>query len=154
MMHQVATLPANLDVNSGAWWVRLAVDEKHAVVFVLPARRFGLDEVLNRLSPASVSEMARLPIARTVDLSLPRFSISSSQSVKPALRNLGVRTIFDKNSYLTGILDNNEPLIVSDILHRAKIEVSVSEFFFRKKGAKPQDSTAFLPAAAVSSTRK
>ncbi|MFH8382861.1 serpin family protein [Kitasatospora sp. NPDC018058] len=57
---------------------------------------------------------------RPVDLQLPRFHFDTSNELTPALRSLGVHTVFD-NADLSGIA--KDPLLVSTVVQKATVQV-------------------------------
>ena len=59
-----------------------------------------------------------------VNLMLPRFNISSSYSLKPALQSMGIEAAFDPDSANFGRMTNQKDLMVAEVLHKAVVEVN------------------------------
>jgi serpin B len=101
------------------------VDEL-AMVVVVPDEVEGLAEVARRLDG---EELAALYAAlateqpRAVRLDLPRFKTSFAASLRPAFEALGMHLAFDRTRADFGAMAAQGPLMISDILHRAVIDV-------------------------------
>ncbi len=91
------------------------------LVLTLAAARDGLAAVEKEL--ASGDLLAALPTMKDarVALRMPRFKLATSADLIPALKALGVTSLFGKAD-LRGITES-EPLTVSGVFHKAMIEI-------------------------------
>lgn len=125
IMHQVGRFRAGEDNNLGAKWVELPFDgDEFSMVLVLPSQKHGLDELVKRLTSQDLNNMFNTRTTKQVILNIPRFKLSSSTSLVPALQTLGVTDVFNAKSNLAGISSSKGSLMVSDIIHKAEIEVN------------------------------
>ncbi len=107
---------------------------------IVPNKQDGLKTLLPKLSPESPiwSKFGRKCVLRDlfseenyqssrVDLNLPRFRLECKFGLNEVMKNLGAQQIFvDAN--LKGITEADD-LFVSEIVHRAVLEVSCIIFF-------------------------
>jgi serpin B len=72
-----------------------------------------------------------------VRIELPRFAVTGSHGLKPALAALGLRAAFDPGrADFTGIT-TDEPLVIDDVVHQAWIQVD-------EEGAEAAAATAIV----------
>jgi serpin B len=129
-MHKRAYYPTV--ARSGYRAIRLpyAVSDLNMVV-VLPNAVDGLADLAARLGTEEAAELfgalLRNGQTRYVDLSLPRFKTAFKTELITPLRQAGMRLPFDPNradfSGITGRPLSEERLVISQIVHRAVIEV-------------------------------
>ena len=100
------------------------------MIFVLPDAVDGLADVAARLGTQDLSELfaaLRAGQAKYVDLSLPRFKTAFKAELVTPFRQAGMTLPFDPNradfSGMTGRPASEERLVISQIVHRAVIEV-------------------------------
>ncbi len=90
-------------------------------VVILPAkdRKQGIN------IPDALTAFDKSGTKTLVNLSLPRFKTESNQSLKPGLMKAGVRDMFSpQTADFSNMIKRADDLHVSDIIHRAAIEVS------------------------------
>ncbi|XP_032678780.1 uncharacterized protein LOC116847660 [Odontomachus brunneus] len=100
---------------------------KFAMYIILPNTLTGLDHVLNEINPFILARdiwaMQELPL----NVWIPKFKFEFTTHLENALRELGIRDIFDDTALLTGIAKTKRTsrhLQVSDIVHKTGIEVN------------------------------
>ncbi|KAK7871254.1 hypothetical protein R5R35_007542 [Gryllus longicercus] len=124
-MHQIGRFRGGEDPTLGAKWVELPFDgEEFSMVLVLPSERHGLDALLTRMTSQHLTNMLNTRTSKQVILNLPRFRLVSAISLVSALQAMGITDIFNAKSDLSGITTNSQALLVSDIIHKAQIEVN------------------------------
>lgn len=101
----------------GQWQVVVlpAMGGVEAVV-LLPDER--IPDAESTLDDMSLAEMLAAPRERMVTLAMPRVSLDVRSALKPALRELGVRTMFERSADF-GELTDDPRLVVSDVAHQA-----------------------------------
>lgn len=92
-------------------------------VVLLPAG--SLAEQESTLDENLVAELLSATKEQRVHLSLPRLSLDVRSALKPALRTLGVHTMFTQNADF-GALTGDHRLLVSEFLHQAVLRMDES----------------------------
>ncbi|EAY80433.1 hypothetical protein OsI_35614 [Oryza sativa Indica Group] len=120
----------------------------YSMYILLPDERDGLSSLEDRMAAAGgggggegfLSE--HMPVRRVEvgEFRIPRFKLSFSRSVVRALRGVGVNAVFDR-AELPDMIEG-EPLRVSDVLHKAVIEVN-------EEGTEAAAATAVLMEGAA-----
>ncbi|EFN84891.1 Uncharacterized serpin-like protein TK1782 [Harpegnathos saltator] len=100
---------------------------KFAMYIILPLTLNGLDHILNEINPFMLSRdiwaMQELPL----NVWIPKFKFEFTSHLESALREIGIRDIFDDTALLTGIAITkriSRHLQVSDVVHKTGIEVN------------------------------
>lgn len=97
--------------NGGALWLLLPKEDRTP------------EEVLAGMNPETLEKMAQAE-QRTVELSLPKFELESpALQLKDSLQAMGVPLFDAGNPVLTGVLENSDPLVISDAVQKAVIKV-------------------------------
>ncbi|XP_055633968.1 uncharacterized protein LOC129774277 [Toxorhynchites rutilus septentrionalis] len=112
--------------GNGLRWVELPYEgESLSMLIFLPTKRHQLEASLRQLQTDDLAKvMAQIQqsyINTKVDLHLPRFTLTDSVSLIPALQRLGVDSIFHDQEALPHLI--NEPTVVSDITQRSYLSV-------------------------------
>jgi serpin B len=110
---------------SGASVVELPYKGRLAMVVILPDEPDGLDETERRLAASYDDWLAALSMKR-VDLWLPRWKYTSTLSLGPMLKSMGMNTAFDTRADFTGIAPrkrNDPPIGIDQVLQKTFIEV-------------------------------
>ncbi|KAJ8359100.1 hypothetical protein SKAU_G00156250 [Synaphobranchus kaupii] len=94
-----------------------------SMLIALPPEGTLLSAFLPHVGVATVQSWAGLLRLRSVQLSLPRFSVEAELDMKGPLLAMGVTDMFIKNKADFRHI-SSEPLYVSKVLQRAKMEVS------------------------------
>jgi serpin B len=99
----------------------------YSMFVFLPDARDGLWSLEDRIasSPGFISDhLPKKPVA-IGEFRVPKFKLSFPASIAKVLQNLGITTVFTPGAELPGMLENNGgPLFVSDVMHKAVIEVN------------------------------
>ena len=128
-------------------------DPKHSLSMVVwvPQERTGYHQLEQSLTPDVLTQsLAAIYSAPSykVNLSLPRWKVEFSKSLKPALINNGMQTLFDDTrANLRGMYEPTSPsenLYVTDVLHKTFIEV-------QEGGTEAAGATAVIIATRSSS---
>jgi len=83
----------------------------------------SLQNIIKKLTNTDFNEIYDTLTVETVDLYLPRFTISFKSELVTALRRNGVRSMFSPDLADFSLI-SDEPLSVSNILHETKVEVN------------------------------
>ncbi|XP_023216488.1 uncharacterized protein LOC111619073 [Centruroides sculpturatus] len=99
--------------------------EDISMLIILPLWHDKLDEIEKNLDEESLKDIiSRLKILpNKIDVSIPKFKLEDCRKLKSNLTYLGLGDIFNRNADFTGI-NNDDELLVSEILHKATIEVN------------------------------
>uniref|UniRef100_A0A8C4X064 Antithrombin-III n=1 Tax=Eptatretus burgeri TaxID=7764 RepID=A0A8C4X064_EPTBU len=99
-----------------------------SIILLLPTRRYQLAEIEARMSPDSMNRWLKAMREQQVFVSLPRFKLEDSFSLKEHLHDLGLIDIFSaQHADLSGMIvpdSNHRGLYASDAYHKAFIEVN------------------------------
>ena len=99
-------------------------DNDVSLYILLPNQKQGLRSYKNSLTDFSLIDQKIGQLKeRTVSVTIPKFEISTSYSMANDLTRLGIRSAFGANADLSGI-NGQKSLQVSDVLHKAYIEMS------------------------------
>uniref|UniRef100_A0A0K8SVN5 Serpin domain-containing protein n=1 Tax=Lygus hesperus TaxID=30085 RepID=A0A0K8SVN5_LYGHE len=99
-------------------------DSRYSLVIVLPTRRNGIRQVVKDLAHNPLGPiLERLPFNYLI-LHVPKFTAEYSQSLKKVLIDLGVNTMFSDASDLSGMFGGPAHTKVTDVIHKAKIDVT------------------------------
>ncbi|XP_064483109.1 uncharacterized protein LOC135395954 [Ornithodoros turicata] len=93
-----------------------------SLVILVPHVRDGLRALLGNLSSSEFSRVTRNMQKKDVVLELPRFKLESKYGLKEPLKTLGAKSVFERAD-LSGIRKAGAPLKVSEVLHKAMVEV-------------------------------
>lgn len=122
MMQQLGDFRVGELADLDAQWLELPFDGDHfSLLLVLPNRRHGLNDVLQRLAPKHIAGMLTDAPTRRALVTLPRFTLSTDASLSRTLKHLGMKGLFARDAKLRGVSDNT--LSVSDVVHKAEMKV-------------------------------
>jgi len=107
-----------------------------SMLVVLPKAVDGLADVEKTLSAAKVTEWAAKMKGHQVNLTLPKFKITSEFSVKQALSAMGMPLAFSKSANFSG-MTSREKLFIDEVLHKAFVDVN-------EKGTEAAAATAVI----------
>ncbi|KAA3676947.1 serpin B [Paragonimus westermani] len=128
MMHVKAHFPYEELTDWAAQAVRLPFKGTDwQMLIILPWDSSGLPSVLSHLrKPGTLEDLLKKPFHETeLDLFLPKFKLSQCEPVnaKTLLQQCGINTIFDAGAADLKKLCSSTNLFVSDIFHKAILEV-------------------------------
>jgi len=130
LMYKKKKFPYFYDAEGKAKFVQLDYKSESggniAMVLVLPDEGVTLETyVKNSFSPAALLEnLDKFETADDVNLSLPRFKLSSTHLLVRALQQLGIKQVFGPGADLSRVSPNSDQLYVSDVVQKAVIEVN------------------------------
>jgi serpin B len=115
-----------------------AANQQSMIVF-LPKRVDGLADLEKTLTAARLTDWLAQLTVRQVDVTLPRFKLTSEFQLEDALTDLGMALAFTPNrADFTGIA-TGEPLYLSAVIHKAYVDVN-------EKGTEAAAATAAVIA--------
>ena len=99
--------------------------EKLSLLVLLPEAANRLPDIEKKLTFEWLARSSASLRTRSVQVALPRFELETSYSLKPALSEMGMPTVFGEAD-LTGLTDAPEAseLQITKVLHKAFIEVN------------------------------
>ncbi|KAL3099917.1 hypothetical protein niasHS_001843 [Heterodera schachtii] len=97
--------------------------EKEFMFVLLPKERFGLAKLLAHLDGKKLVELIKKRCKYTVKVELPKFTLEATHKLNTPLTNMGMATAFTESANFGGI-SANEPLLISEAVHKAFIEVN------------------------------
>lgn len=103
--------------------------ERFGMIVFLPHSNSDLGTFLERLNPERLRGwIGDLNKQRKKDLrkvSLPRFSVEYGKvDVKKTLKRMGMKRVFEKSANLSPMFQENPPAYVSNVFHKAVVEVT------------------------------
>ncbi|XP_050042666.1 iripin-2-like [Dermacentor andersoni] len=96
---------------------------KFSMVVVLPDTPSGLQALRDGLSVAILEELGRNLHRKDVVLRLPKFEMSVTYNLVPAMQALGLNAVFERSANFSGITEGT-PVHISDAVHKAAVEVN------------------------------
>ncbi|XP_055325742.1 antichymotrypsin-2-like [Sitodiplosis mosellana] len=121
----------NINLYSG--YVRdldaLALEMKYVrssfvMLMILPINRNGLHLLETEMRGYDFDKLYEEMNHLNVRVRIPKFKIQYETQLNDVLKNLGMNEMFTQDSKLSGLLEEGEPLRVSDTIHKAFIEVN------------------------------
>ncbi|XP_037035592.1 alaserpin-like isoform X2 [Bradysia coprophila] len=99
-------------------------DSDMSLFVILPNKRTGLAQLETRLKDINIKDLSGKMYRSEVEVSLPKFKIEFEVSLVDALKKLGMTDMFSQSADFSGLLETTEPLYVSDVVHKAFIDVN------------------------------
>ncbi|KAG0443150.1 hypothetical protein HPB47_015237 [Ixodes persulcatus] len=96
--------------------------DRHCMVIVLPSEKKGLPKLRDAMTVESIEKIQGSLKNETVKIQLPKLDLKTKYGLIPALKKLGVRSIFS-DADLSGIT-GDRGLWVTEVQHKAAIEVN------------------------------
>lgn len=90
---------------------------------ILPAESISIDSIENHLCPSFLDSLLRDMSYSKVKISVPKFKMETSYSLKKSLNSLGLQLAFTKKANFSGISKRRE-LLINSIKHKAYIDVN------------------------------
>jgi serpin B len=113
-----------------------------SLYIVLPNERQGLKSVKSKLTDFALIEKSITQLKEVeVHVTIPKFKIETSYSLKEQLSQLGMKEVFTSSADLSGI-DGKLDLVVSKVIHKAVIEVN-------EEGSEAAAATAIIVGRAL-----
>ncbi|MDJ0976238.1 MAG: serpin family protein [Planctomycetota bacterium] len=106
----------------------------------------ALDQLEDELDGEMIDSLTEALREREVSLRLPRFEMESRFELNEDLQSLGLHRAFTQDADFGGITSHPAGLLISDVLHRARIEVD-------EMGTEASASTAIAVAAGAAFSR-
>ncbi|XP_058466338.1 serine protease inhibitor 42Dd-like isoform X4 [Malaya genurostris] len=99
-------------------------DSDVSMLILLPNERDGLSILEHNLLGLDIFEIQKKMYNQEVNVFLPKFKIEFDIDLKNTLEKLGMCTMFTDQADFSDLLDQSEPLKVSNVVHKAFIEVN------------------------------
>lgn len=100
-------------------------NEDIAMYVVLPQERTGLAQLLSNFHNLDFrKDIVEKLVKQKVDVTLPKFKTEFSANLNGALKHMGAKMIFSNAADFRHLLSTPEPIQLSDIVHKAVIEVT------------------------------
>lgn len=113
----------------------------YAMWFFLPKQELSLQSWLSETNGEKLIDLISNARRTKAHVTIPKFKIESELSVKEQLEQLGMGTVFSDYADLSAV--SEEPLKVSDVIHKAVIEVN-------EEGAEAAAATAVVMMRSLS----
>uniref|UniRef100_A0AAG5D4W5 Serpin domain-containing protein n=1 Tax=Anopheles atroparvus TaxID=41427 RepID=A0AAG5D4W5_ANOAO len=94
------------------------------MLLLLPNERTGLAALEEKLPSLNLAELTTKMHKQEVEVFLPKFKIDFSRDLNEDLKALGMSRMFSDAAEFPDLLEGNEPLKVSKVVHKAFIEVN------------------------------
>jgi serpin B len=94
-----------------------------SMLILLPNPDYSLSEVEAGLSSTKISDIRTQLVRQPVQVWLPRFSMTRSKEMSDLLKELGMKSAFDPYAADFSGINSSEGLYVSDVFHKAFINV-------------------------------
>lgn len=99
-------------------------DSDLSMLIVLPNKKDGLGELVAQLKDQDLAALSKKMRSTEVEVSLPKFKIEYDISLPEVLTKMGMGTMFSDAATFGELLDEAQPLKISDVVHKAFIEVN------------------------------
>lgn len=95
------------------------------MLIVLPGSTDEMSLAEETISTSALEEWSRALRPEKVDVFLPRFKVTGEFNLGPTLKSMGIRDAFDPElADFTGMSDSSPGLYLSEVVHKAMIEVT------------------------------
>ncbi|EDX05932.1 ovalbumin-related protein X isoform X1 [Drosophila simulans] len=95
-----------------------------AMIILLPDEKSNLTSLEKKLSDISLEALSSAMNLEKVDVKIPTFTAEFQQELSQVFMSMGMNRIFSGQAELGGMLQSEESLFVSKIVHKAFIEVN------------------------------
>ncbi|XP_055313013.1 serine protease inhibitor 42Dd-like [Sitodiplosis mosellana] len=99
-------------------------DSNYSMVLILPNSHAGLSTLETKLKGHDFTKITTEMRSQKVKVDIPKFKVEFEIKLNDVLKNLGMVDMFSGAADLSGLLQAKEPLVVSDAVHKAFIEVN------------------------------
>uniref|UniRef100_A0A034V5D8 Neuroserpin n=1 Tax=Bactrocera dorsalis TaxID=27457 RepID=A0A034V5D8_BACDO len=100
-------------------------DSDLSMLVLLPNEREGLKTLAEKLKSVNLVDLAgNLEANEDVVVQLPKFKVEYEVELTETLKKLGITKIFSEEAEFSNMLESPEPLQVSNVFHKAVIEVN------------------------------
>ncbi|XP_058829013.1 serine protease inhibitor 42Dd-like isoform X2 [Topomyia yanbarensis] len=99
-------------------------DSDVSMLILLPNERDGLAKLEDNMASIDIPNMLTKMYSQEVELFLPKFKIEFDIDLKDTLEKLGMGKMFTDQADFSDMLEQAEPLKVSNVVHKAFIEVN------------------------------
>ncbi|VDM21855.1 unnamed protein product [Wuchereria bancrofti] len=96
---------------------------KIEMVFILPKARFGLSNVLAKLTGEDLFKYINDTKRSSVTVIIPKFQVEEKLDLKDALQKIGITDIFSAASNFRELVNTTVPVSVGKIMHAGFIEI-------------------------------
>ncbi|KAJ6639995.1 Serine protease inhibitor 42Dd [Pseudolycoriella hygida] len=110
-------------------------NSKTSFVIVLPDERSGLPALEAKLKDYNLNKLTENLRSNRFEVHIPKFKIDYEIKLNDVLKNLGMTHMFNPSNDFNGLLETEEKLLVSDVVHKAFIEID-------EKGSEAAAATA------------
>lgn len=94
------------------------------MIIILPDNCNGLDELQSALPSFNLNSFGSKISNNRVVMTMPKFKAETNLPLNGALQLMGFQSIFSGSANLSGLLVEKDPLYVSDVIHKAYIDVN------------------------------
>ncbi len=94
-----------------------------SMMVLLPHKRYGMKELEQKLNYELFQKYIRSLYKTKVKLSLPKFKFSADYDLNDPLKNLGMKTAFQKDADFSGITGKKD-LFISEVVHKSFVDVN------------------------------
>ncbi len=126
-MHKTAYMPLLQEASYSVVELRFAKDPANdtalALYVVLPAENTLLEDIEENMSTQMLEYWQTALTSQYVELSLPKFKISSAINAKKVLSNMGLSLPFSADSAEFQLNNCDARLVISNIIHQAVFEI-------------------------------
>ncbi|XP_002015536.2 uncharacterized protein LOC6590792 [Drosophila persimilis] len=102
----------------------LYTDCNLSMIIILPNESTGLKTLEQKLPTTSLKAITSDMSLIKVDVKIPKFRVEFEQELSSAFKKMGIKRIFSDEAELGQILESQEAIKVSQILHKAFIDVN------------------------------
>lgn len=99
------------------------VDDELSMVIMLPKKIDGVDEFEKTLTVENLSKWLSKLRKREVDISVPKFKMTSQFGLASVLKSMGMTDAFSSNANFSGI-NGKRNLFISAVIHKAYVDVN------------------------------
>jgi len=98
-------------------------DSDLSMVIILPNKKDGLNNLEKKIANVNLLEIANKMTVKDVDIRLPKFTIESEFNLNDPLKKMGMSTMFSDAAEFGDLFEEEIPVKVSDVVHKAFINV-------------------------------
>jgi len=111
-------------------------DSDITMLIILPNSKTGLPALESKLKTVNFGDITKNLYSQEVNVELPKFKIETELDLKDTLTAMGMGSMFSDNADFSELLNSDERLKVSKVVHKAFIEVN-------EEGAEAAAATGF-----------
>lgn len=115
-----------LEDNNATGFIKPYYLPRFQYVVIMPDKDISMEKYIENMSVEKINKLLENAKEENVKATIPKYSESYKVDLKDALVNMGMDIMFNNKANFSGIMKNGSNIHMSQVVHKAKIEVGKS----------------------------